>query len=167
LSAAIALHARLHPGEPENPLDRPNALKYLSIFPITIGGMLTLVGVGPLCPTMSGMAPVLFSSLGLLGGFISSLCHLAVSISMALAAYLPEPSHAPLGRVYLAIGTISAALLGYFGSGRRQILRSAPVSRIYAIRPGLLRRRFPAVLSAAKHPSFREQLFVRKLRTKG
>jgi hypothetical protein len=68
--------------------------------------MLALAGVGTLCPTMSGMAPVLFSShFGLLGGFISSLC-LAVSMTMALGAYLPEPSQAPLGRVYLAIGTI-------------------------------------------------------------
>jgi MFS transporter, DHA1 family, multidrug resistance protein len=69
-----------------------------SFFPITIGGMLTLG---------------LFSSkLGLLGGFISSLCYLAVSVTTALAAYLPETSQAPLGWVYLGIGTIAAVLLG-------------------------------------------------------
>jgi MFS transporter, DHA1 family, multidrug resistance protein len=51
-------------------------------------------------------------NLGLLGGFISSLCYLAVSMTMALAAYLPETSQAPLGWVYLAIGTIAALLLG-------------------------------------------------------
>jgi hypothetical protein len=109
---------------------------------------------------------VLFSShFGLLGGFISSLC-LAVSMTMALGAYLPEPSQAPLGRVYLAIGTITGALLGHLGSGRRQILRAAPASRSYAIRLCLLRRRFPAVLSATTSRSFRGQLFVQKLRTK-
>ena len=83
-----------------------------SFFPITIGGMLALAGCGTLCPTMYGMALGLFSSnLGLLGGFISSLCYLAVSVTMALAAYLPETSQAPLGWVYLAIGTIAAVLL--------------------------------------------------------
>jgi len=56
---------------------------------------------------------LLFSrNLGLLGGFIGSLCYLAVSVTMALAAYLPETSQAPLGWVYLAIGTIAALLLG-------------------------------------------------------
>jgi MFS transporter, DHA1 family, multidrug resistance protein len=84
-----------------------------SFFPITIGGMLALAGCGTLCPTMYGMALGLFSSnLGLLGGFISSLCYLAVSVTIALAAYLPESSEAPLGWVYLAIGTIAALLLG-------------------------------------------------------
>jgi hypothetical protein len=33
-------------------------------------------------------------------------------MTMALAAYLPETSQAPLGWVYLAIGTIAALLLG-------------------------------------------------------
>jgi MFS transporter, DHA1 family, multidrug resistance protein len=84
-----------------------------SFFPITIGGMLTLAGCGTLCPTMCGMALGLFSSnLGLLGGFISSLCYLAVSVTTALAAYLPATSQAPLGWVYLGIGTIAAVLLG-------------------------------------------------------
>ena len=74
--------------------------------------MLALAGCGTLCPAMYGMALGLFSSnLGLLGGFISSLCYLAVSVTMALAAYLPETSQAPLGWVYLAIGTIAAVLL--------------------------------------------------------
>ena len=41
----------------------------------------------------------------------SFLCYLAVSVTMALAAYLPETSQAPLGWVYLAIGTIAAVLL--------------------------------------------------------
>jgi MFS transporter, DHA1 family, multidrug resistance protein len=83
-----------------------------SFFPITLGGMLALAGCGTLCPTMYGMALGLFSSnLGLLGGFISSLCYLAVSVTMALAAYLPETTPAPLGWVYAAIGTVSIWLL--------------------------------------------------------
>lgn len=62
---------------------------------------------------MYGMALGLFAnSLGLLGGFISSLCYLAVSVTMALAAYLPESSQAPLGWLYLAIGTATAFVLG-------------------------------------------------------
>lgn len=83
-----------------------------SFFPITLGGMLALAGCGTLCPTLYGMALGLFSNnLGLIGGFISSLCFLAVSVTMALAAYLPETSQAPLGWVYVAIGAIAAGLL--------------------------------------------------------
>jgi MFS transporter, DHA1 family, multidrug resistance protein len=83
-----------------------------SFLPITLGGMLALAGCGTLCPTMYGMALGLFSrNLGLIGGFISSLCYLAVSVTMALAAYLPETSQAPLGWVYVAIGVIAATLL--------------------------------------------------------
>jgi MFS transporter, DHA1 family, multidrug resistance protein len=83
-----------------------------SFLPITLGGMLALAGCGTLCPTMYGMALGLFSrNLVLIGGFISSLCYLAVSVTMALAAYLPETSQAPLGWVYVAIGMIAASLL--------------------------------------------------------
>ncbi len=83
-----------------------------SFIAITLGGMLALAGCGTLCPTMYGMALGLFSNnLGLLGGFISSLCYLSVSVTMALAAYLPETSPVPLGWVYVAIGTIAASLL--------------------------------------------------------
>jgi MFS transporter, DHA1 family, multidrug resistance protein len=46
------------------------------------------------------------------GDCISSLCYLAVSITMTVAAYLPETSQAPIGWVYVAIGTIVAVLLG-------------------------------------------------------
>jgi DHA1 family bicyclomycin/chloramphenicol resistance-like MFS transporter len=85
-----------------------------SFFPITLGGMLALAGCGTLCPTLYGMALGLFSNnLGLIGGFISSLCFLAVSVTMALAAYLPETSQAPLGWIYVAIGAIAAGLLAF------------------------------------------------------
>jgi MFS transporter, DHA1 family, multidrug resistance protein len=84
-----------------------------SFLAITSGGMLALAGCGTLCPTMYGMSLGLFAkNLGLLGGFISSLCYLAVSVTMAVAAYLPETSQAPVGWVYVAIGTIVALLLG-------------------------------------------------------
>jgi DHA1 family bicyclomycin/chloramphenicol resistance-like MFS transporter len=97
-----------------------------SFFPLTIGGMLVLAGCGTLCPAMYGMALGLFSSnLGLLGGFISSLCCLAVSVTMALAAYLPETSQAPLGWVYLAISTIAAVLLAI------SLQRTSPARRIH------------------------------------
>jgi hypothetical protein len=97
-------------------------------FPSPLAACWRSPELAPFARRLSGMAPVLFSShFGLLGGFISSLCHLAVSMTMALAAYLPEPSHAPLGRVYLAIGTITGALLGYLGSGRRQVCAPHPL----------------------------------------
>ena len=63
-----------------------------SFLAITSGGMLALAGCGTLCPTMYGMSLGLFAkNLGLLGGFISSLCYLAVSVTMAVAAYLRKP----------------------------------------------------------------------------
>ncbi|MGA9579606.1 MAG: hypothetical protein WBV90_18490 [Terrimicrobiaceae bacterium] len=43
---------------------------------------------------------------------LNSLVHPACISSIALAAYLPETSQAPLGWPYLAIGTLSAFLPG-------------------------------------------------------
>lgn len=86
-----------------------------AFWPITVGGMLAMVGCGTLCPTMYGMALGLFSNnLGLIGGFISSLCYLAISMTMALAAYLPETSQAPLGWLYAGLGFLAALLLALF-----------------------------------------------------
>jgi DHA1 family bicyclomycin/chloramphenicol resistance-like MFS transporter len=58
------------------------------------------------------MALGLFSKiLGLLGGVITSICYRAVTITMALAAYLPETSQAPLGWMYVALAAIGLLLL--------------------------------------------------------
>ena len=47
---------------------------------------------------------------------------------MALAAYLPETSQAPLGWVYLAIGTVVALLLGISLPGTKDMCRILEVS---------------------------------------
>jgi DHA1 family bicyclomycin/chloramphenicol resistance-like MFS transporter len=87
-------------------------LQGVTLWAITLGGALTLLGCGTLCPTMYGMALGLFSkNLGLLGGVITSICYLAVTITMALAAYLPETSQAPLGWMYVALAAIGLLLL--------------------------------------------------------
>ena len=77
---------------------------------------------------MYGMALGLFSSnLGLFGGVISSLCYLAVSVTVALAAYLPETTQ---GAARLGLsgawhdGGYPARHFAFGG----QVLRSAPVS---------------------------------------
>ncbi|MEJ0016072.1 MAG: multidrug effflux MFS transporter [Acetobacteraceae bacterium] len=79
---------------------------------ITFGGALVLAGCGVLCPMMYGMALGLFDrDLGLIGGLISALCYVIVSVTMAIAAVLPETSQAPLGALYLALGCVAAASL--------------------------------------------------------
>lgn len=93
----------------------------VTFLALTLGGALTLAGCGTLCPAMYGMALGLFSkNLGLLGGLVSSLCYLTVSAAMALAAYLPETSQAPLGWMYVGLGLVAALVL----------LRALPVEKI-------------------------------------
>lgn len=83
-----------------------------SIWAITLGGALALMGCGTLCPTMYGMAMGLFSkNLGLLGGFTSAVCCFAVSGTMAVAAYLPESSQAPMGWVFVVLGALAFIFL--------------------------------------------------------
>jgi DHA1 family bicyclomycin/chloramphenicol resistance-like MFS transporter len=79
---------------------------------ITIGGALALAGCGTLCPTMYGMALGLFSrNLGLIGGLITTVCYLAVSVTMTLAAFLPESSQGPLGWLYVSLAALAFFLL--------------------------------------------------------
>ncbi len=83
-----------------------------AFWTITLGGALALMGCGTLCPTMYGMAMGLFSkNLGLLGGFTSAVCCLAVSGTMAIAAFLPESSQAPMGWVFVALGALAFVFL--------------------------------------------------------
>lgn len=84
----------------------------VTFWAVTLGGALVLAGCGTLCPTMYGMALGVFSqNAGLLGGLITSVCYLAISLTMALAALLPETSQGPLGWTYVVIGLVAGALL--------------------------------------------------------
>lgn len=88
------------------------SLGSITFLAITIGGALALAGCGTLCPTMYGMALGLFErNLGLIGGLITTICYLAVSVTMTLAAFLPESSQAPLGWLYVGLAALAFVLL--------------------------------------------------------
>ncbi len=96
----------------------------VSAWAITLGACLALAGCGVLCPQMYGLALGLFSrNLGLIGGMISAICYLVVSVAMATAGALPENSQAPLGWLYVACGAIALLLLLWATSSRRNPLR--------------------------------------------
>jgi DHA1 family bicyclomycin/chloramphenicol resistance-like MFS transporter len=79
---------------------------------ITIGAAVALVGIGVLDPQSKGMAMGVFNrNIGLIAGLVNTCCYLIVSIAMALMAYLPEESQAPLGWLYLGVGALFAAVL--------------------------------------------------------
>ncbi len=50
-------------------------------------------------------------NIGLIAGLVNTCCYLVVSMAMALMAYLPEESQAPLGWLYVAVGVGFVALL--------------------------------------------------------
>jgi DHA1 family bicyclomycin/chloramphenicol resistance-like MFS transporter len=50
-------------------------------------------------------------NIGLIGGLVNTCCYLIVSAAMALMAYLPESSQAPLGWFYLASGVAFVVIL--------------------------------------------------------
>ncbi|RDH74083.1 MFS transporter [Mycolicibacterium moriokaense] len=76
------------------------------------GASLALVGIGVLDPQSKGLAMGVFSrNIGLVGGLVNTCCYLIVSAAMALMAYLPEESQAPLGWLYVGVGVVFAALL--------------------------------------------------------
>lgn len=79
---------------------------------ITVGGALALVGCGVLDPQSKGLAMGVFArNIGLIGGLVNTCCYLIVSVAMALIAYSPEESQAPLGWLYVALGVMFAVLL--------------------------------------------------------
>lgn len=79
---------------------------------ITVGAALALIGIGVLDPQRKGFAMGVFTrNIGLVGGLVNTCCYLVVSLAMALLAYLPENSQAPLGWLYVAVGVLFAALL--------------------------------------------------------
>jgi DHA1 family bicyclomycin/chloramphenicol resistance-like MFS transporter len=84
----------------------------VNAWAITIGAALALVGIGVLDPQSKGLAMGVFSrNIGLVGGLVNTCCYLIVSAAMALMAYLPENSQAPLGWLYVGVGVAFAALI--------------------------------------------------------
>lgn len=84
----------------------------VSAWAITVGAALALLGIGVLDPQSKGLAMGVFSrNIGLVGGLVNTCCYLVVSAAMALMAYLPENSQAPLGWLYVGVGVAFAALI--------------------------------------------------------
>ena len=84
----------------------------LSALIITVGAALALAGIGVLDPQSKGLAMGVFSrNIGLIGGLVNTCCYLIVAAAMALMAYLPEESAAPLGWLYLGVCVVFAGLL--------------------------------------------------------
>ncbi len=84
----------------------------VNAWAIIIGAALALLGIGVLDPQSKGQAMGVFSrNIGLVGGLVNTCCYLIVSAAMALMAYLPENSQAPLGWLYVGVGVVFAGLL--------------------------------------------------------
>ena len=75
----------------------------LSALAITAGAAVALLSIGVLDPLTKGLAMGVFSrNIGLITGLISTFCYGSIAIAMALMAWLPERSQAPLGWFYVA-----------------------------------------------------------------
>jgi DHA1 family bicyclomycin/chloramphenicol resistance-like MFS transporter len=80
---------------------------------ITAGAALAMLSTGVLDPLSKGLAMGVFNrNIGLITGLINTVCYVSITLAMALVAWLPESSQAPLGWLYVgaAIG-ITALLL--------------------------------------------------------
>lgn len=88
------------------------ALIGVDAWAITAGAMLALLGIGVLDPLSKGLAMSVFgNNIGLIAGFVNTCCYLSITVAMAVMAYLPERSQAPLGWLYLGAGVLFAGLL--------------------------------------------------------
>ncbi len=75
----------------------------LSAVAITGGAAVALLSIGVLDPLTKGLAMGVFSrNIGLITGLISTFCYGSIALAMALMAWLPERSQAPLGWFYVA-----------------------------------------------------------------
>jgi DHA1 family bicyclomycin/chloramphenicol resistance-like MFS transporter len=84
----------------------------VSAWAITLGAALALLGIGVLDPQSKGLAMGVFSrNIGLIAGLVNTCCYLIVSVAMAVMAYVPEESQAPLGWLYIAVGVVFVAIL--------------------------------------------------------
>jgi DHA1 family bicyclomycin/chloramphenicol resistance-like MFS transporter len=79
---------------------------------ITAGAGLAMVSTGVLDPLSKGLAMGVFTrNIGLITGLISTFCYVAITAAMALVAWLPERSQAPLGWIYVGSAAVLATLL--------------------------------------------------------
>jgi MFS transporter, DHA1 family, multidrug resistance protein len=79
---------------------------------IAVGGALAMLAIGVLDPLSKGLAMGVFThNVGLITGLITTCCYLFITAGIALMAYLPESSSAPLGWTYLVVVTLFAAIL--------------------------------------------------------
>lgn len=84
----------------------------LSALAITAGAALAMLSIGVLDPLTKGLAMGVFSrNIGLITGLISTFCYGSIALAMALMAWLPEQSQAPLGWFYLASAVALVAVL--------------------------------------------------------
>lgn len=84
----------------------------LSALAITGGAAVALLSIGVLDPLTKGLAMGVFSrNIGLITGLISTFCYGAIALAMALMAWLPERSQAPLGWFYVAAAVGLVAVL--------------------------------------------------------
>lgn len=75
----------------------------LSALAITAGAGVALLSIGVLDPLTKGLAMSVFTrNIGLITGLISTFCYGSLAIAMAVMAWLPERSQAPLGWFYVA-----------------------------------------------------------------
>jgi MFS transporter, DHA1 family, multidrug resistance protein len=79
---------------------------------ITAGAGLAMLSTGVLDPLSKGLAMGVFSrNIGLVAGLISTCCYVTITLAMALVAWLPEQSQAPLGWIYVTASAALATLL--------------------------------------------------------
>ena len=84
----------------------------LSALAITAGAGVAMLSIGVLDPLTKGLAMGVFSrNIGLITGLISVFCYGSIALAMALMAWLPERSQAPLGWFYLAAAAALVAAL--------------------------------------------------------
>ena len=92
----------------------------VNAWAIAAAAALAFVGIGVLDPQSKGLAMGVFSrNVGLITGLVNTCCYLIVSVAMALMAYLPEESQAPLGWLYVGVGAVLVVLL--FSTVRRGV----------------------------------------------
>ena len=100
----------------------------VNAWTITIAAVLALLGCGVLDPQSKGLALGVFTrNIGLIAGLVNTCCYLVVTIAMALVAYLPEESQAPLGWLDVGAGVLFVALL--LTTVRSGVIRTASTTR--------------------------------------
>jgi DHA1 family bicyclomycin/chloramphenicol resistance-like MFS transporter len=79
---------------------------------IAIASVLAFIGIGVLDPLSKGLAMGVFTrNIGLVAGLVYACCYAVVSVAMALMAYLPKQSQAPLGWLDVGMAVVFAVLL--------------------------------------------------------